>query len=48
MKVLLTDEEVAQIISKYYGVNANDIEWIDEDGNYSGFTINAKGITILE
>ena len=29
-------------------VNANDIEWIDEDGNYSGFTINAKAISIHE
>lgn len=48
MKILLTDEEVAQIIAEHYEVPINDIEWLDENDNYVGFTVNAKSIKILE
>ena len=48
MKILLTEEEVAQIIANHYEVPINDIEWLDENDNYVGFTANAKSIKILE
>ena len=48
MKILLTEEEVAQIIADHYEIPINNIEWIDENDNYVGFAVNAKSITISE
>ena len=48
MKILLTEEEVAQIIADHYEIPINNIEWLDENEQYLGFTVNAKGVTIIE